>query len=132
MEVLTRLGAEFPRLRVLHTEGTVPGSYAHVDRALRGLADHLARRGMTPDAVEEKYGVRPGRYPELAALVGETSDNLSGVPGVGPKTACRLIAKYGTLQRVLDSPVIREAVTDHRPTVRGVWYDLATGRVTWL
>ena len=39
---------------------------------------------MTPDAVEERYGVPPERYPELAAIVGETSDNLPGVPGVGP------------------------------------------------
>ena len=38
---------------------------------------------MTPAAVEEKYGVPPHRYPELAAIVGETSDNLPGVPGVG-------------------------------------------------
>ena len=48
---------------------------------MRGVSE-LAR--MTPAAVEDKYGVPPGRYPELAALVGETSDNLPGVPGVGP------------------------------------------------
>lgn len=40
-------------------------------------------RRMTPQAVEEKYGVPPHRYPEIAAIVGETSDNLPGVPGVG-------------------------------------------------
>ena len=48
---------------------------------MRGVSD-LAR--MTPAAVEAKYGVPPQRYPELAAIVGETSDNLPGVPGVGP------------------------------------------------
>ncbi|MFP5334193.1 MAG: DNA polymerase I [Actinomycetes bacterium] len=52
---------------------------------------------MTPDAVEEKYGVRPALYPDLAALVGESSDNLPGVPGVGPKTAAKWLATYGGL-----------------------------------
>src|SRR5699024_10570086 len=49
---------------------------------MRGVSE-LTR--MTPAAVEEKYGVTAQRYPELAALVGESSDNLPGVPGVGPK-----------------------------------------------
>ncbi|BDZ43546.1 DNA polymerase [Paraoerskovia sediminicola] len=65
----------------------------------RGVSD-LAR--MTPDAVEEKYGVRPENYPDLAALVGETADNLPGVPGVGPKTAAKWIAQFGDLDAVLD------------------------------
>ncbi|MDX5318916.1 MAG: DNA polymerase I [Actinomycetes bacterium] len=56
---------------------------------------------MTPDAVEEKYGVRPIRYPELAALVGESSDNLSGVPGVGPKTAAKWLGQYGGLDGLI-------------------------------
>lgn len=55
----------------------------------------------TPAAVEEKYGVRPERYPEIAALVGETSDNLPGVPGVGPKTAAKWINTYDGLDNVL-------------------------------
>ena len=56
---------------------------------------------MTPTAVEEKYGVPPDRYPELAALVGETSDNLPGVPGVGPKTAAKWIGQYDGLDNVI-------------------------------
>ena len=64
----------------------------------KGVSD-LAR--MTPEAVEEKYGVPPGRYPELAALVGETSDNLPGVPGVGPKTAAKWITAYDGLDNVI-------------------------------
>ncbi len=56
----------------------------------------------TPDAVAEKYGVAPHQYPELAALVGETSDNLPGVPGVGPKTAAKWINAYGGLEGILD------------------------------
>jgi len=64
----------------------------------KGVSD-LAR--MTPDAVLEKYGVTPGRYPEIAALVGETSDNLPGVPGVGPKTAAKWINEYDGLDNVI-------------------------------
>ena len=60
----------------------------------KGVSD-LAR--MTPDAVTEKYGVPPERYSDLAALVGEKSDNLPGVPGVGPKTAAKWITQYGDL-----------------------------------
>ncbi|WP_275405096.1 DNA polymerase I [Sediminihabitans luteus] len=66
----------------------------------RGVSE-LAR--MTPDAVAEKYGVPPEQYPDLAALVGETADNLPGVPGVGPKTAAKWITQYGGLEGVLDN-----------------------------
>jgi DNA polymerase-1 len=56
---------------------------------------------MDPAAVEEKYLVPPNRYSDLAALVGETSDNLPGVPGVGPKTAAKWIGQYGDLQGIV-------------------------------
>ncbi|MBM6403792.1 DNA polymerase I [Phycicoccus sp. CSK15P-2] len=56
---------------------------------------------MDPAAVEEKYLVPPGRYSDLAALVGESSDNLPGVPGVGPKTAAKWLGHYGDLQGVV-------------------------------
>lgn len=64
----------------------------------KGVSD-LAR--LTPSAVEEKYLVTPSRYPELAALVGETSDNLPGVPGVGPKTAAKWLAAYDGLENLV-------------------------------
>jgi len=56
----------------------------------------------TPDAVEERYGVRPENYPDLAALVGENADNIPGVPGVGPKTAAKWIGQFGSLDAILD------------------------------
>jgi DNA polymerase I len=65
----------------------------------KGVSD-LAR--MTPEAVQEKYGVVPGEYPDIAALVGETSDNLPGVPGVGPKTAAKWINQFGGLDEVVN------------------------------
>ena len=64
----------------------------------KGVSDLVV---MTPDAVREKYGVAPDRYPDLAALVGETSDNLPGVPGVGPKTAAKWVEAYGGLDQIL-------------------------------
>jgi DNA polymerase-1 len=67
---------------------------------VKGVSE-LAR--MTPDAVQAKYGVPPERYPDIAALVGESSDNLPGVPGVGPKTAAKWIATYDGLQGVVAS-----------------------------
>ena len=58
-------------------------------------------RRMTPAEVERRYGVPPQRYPHLAALVGETSDNLPGVPGVGPKTAAKWLSLYDGLDGVI-------------------------------
>ena len=60
-------------------------------------------RRMTPAAVEEKYGIPPERYPDLAALVGEAADNLPGVPGVGPEDR-------GQVDRA-----VRRSARDHRP-----------------
>ncbi|HEX6054564.1 MAG TPA: DNA polymerase I [Intrasporangium sp.] len=56
---------------------------------------------MGPAQVEEKYGVPPTRYSDLAAMVGETSDNLPGVPGVGPKTAAKWITQFGDLDGIV-------------------------------
>ena len=66
---------------------------------IRGVSE-LTR--MTPAAVVDKYGIPPEQYPDLAALVGETSDNLPGVPGVGPKTAAKWIVQFGGLEGLLD------------------------------
>lgn len=60
---------------------------------------NLAR--MDDAAVLEKYGIHAKQYPDLAALVGETSDNLPGIPGVGPKTAAKWLQQYGDLAGVL-------------------------------
>jgi len=56
---------------------------------------------MTPAAVEARYGVAPEHYSDLAALVGESSDNLPGVPGVGPKTAAKWIGQYADLPGIV-------------------------------
>lgn len=53
--------------------------------------------------VMERYGIQPHQYPEVAALVGETSDNLPGVPKVGEKTAVKWLNLYGTLDGILEN-----------------------------
>ena len=56
----------------------------------------------TPDAVLEKYGLTPAQYPDFAALRGDPSDNLPGIPGWG-KTATKWIAEFGSLQALVDN-----------------------------
>jgi DNA polymerase-1 len=56
---------------------------------------------MDAEAIEAKYFVTPPQYSDLAALVGESADNLPGVPGVGPKTAAKWINQYGGLEGIL-------------------------------
>ena len=56
----------------------------------------------TPEAVAAKYGLTPAQYPDFAALRGDPSDNLPGIPGVGEKTATKWITEYGSLQQLID------------------------------
>ena len=65
----------------------------------RGISDIVE---MDADAVTKRYGVPPERYVDLKALEGDTSDNLPGVPGVGTKTAAKLINKYGSAEAVVE------------------------------
>jgi len=65
----------------------------------RGVSD---MRRMTPDSVQDKYGLSPEQYPEFAALRGDPSDNLPGIPGLGEKTATKLIQQYGDVASLID------------------------------
>ncbi|MGD0606062.1 MAG: DNA polymerase I [Streptosporangiaceae bacterium] len=68
----------------------------------------MTRRGITdmtrftPAAVTEKYGLSPVQYPDFAAVRGDPSDNLPGIPGVGEKTATKWIAEFGSLAALVD------------------------------
>src|SRR5215467_3689299 len=66
---------------------------------MRGISE-MAR--FTPAAVEAKYGLTPVQYPDFAALRGDPSDNLPGIPGVGEKTATKWIAEFGSLAQLVD------------------------------
>lgn len=59
--------------------------------------------------VIEKMGVAPKQIPDLKALMGDTSDNYPGVPGIGPKTAVKLLAEYGSVEKLLEAKKINEA-----------------------
>jgi len=54
-----------------------------------------------PPAVYEKWGVSPEQVPDFLGLMGDSSDNIPGVPGIGPKTATKLLQQYGSLEEVL-------------------------------
>jgi len=68
----------------------------------------MTRRGITemtrftPEAVVEKYGLTPSQYPDFAAVRGDPSDNLPGIPGVGEKTASKWIMEFGSLASLVD------------------------------
>ena len=73
-----------------------------------------------PPAVEEKFGVPPERVIDVLALMGDSSDNVPGVPGVGPKTAVKLVTEHGGLSDIFEKletvkpPRIQEKLREHR------------------
>ena len=75
--------------------------------------------------VIEKFGVPPEKVIEVQALIGDTTDNVPGVPGIGVKTAAQLIGEYGDLEALLDSRRRDQAAEAARgagrrtPTTRG-------------
>ncbi|NIA04719.1 MAG: DNA polymerase I [Proteobacteria bacterium] len=60
--------------------------------------DPMSDRLMDPKAVKKKYGLDPGQLLDYFALTGDSADNIPGVPGIGPKTAQKLIDRYGNLE----------------------------------
>nr|WP_225984044.1 DNA polymerase I [Epidermidibacterium keratini] len=100
---------------------------------------------MDAPAVEDKYGVPPNRYRHLAALVGEDSDNLPGIPGVGPKTAAKWLTAYDTVDGIIEhldqiKGKAGQSLRDHLPSVQrnfelnqlrdDLELDLAPGQLT--
>jgi DNA polymerase-1 len=85
----------------------------------RGISDTVLA---DEEWVTGKYGITPSQYVEYAALRGDNSDNLPGVPGVGEKTAAKLIAEYGSIDGVYgavadQTPKLRENLSQHRDQV---------------
>ncbi|MDI6773788.1 MAG: 5'-3' exonuclease H3TH domain-containing protein [Verrucomicrobiota bacterium] len=80
-------------------------------------------RPMGPREVAEKTGVMPAQIPDWLALTGDSSDNIPGVPGVGPKTAAGLLARFGTTAGLLDrleqidKDRLRRSLQEHRDGV---------------
>ena len=86
----------------------------------RGVSDYAL---YDEAGIAERTGVTPALYPQYAALRGDNSDNLPGVPGVGEKTAAKLINKYGGLDGIFEhvdeqTPKLRENLTEHEARAR--------------
>ncbi|MEW2085602.1 DNA polymerase I [Streptomyces sp. NPDC005283] len=77
----------------------------------------------TPEKVEEKYGLTPQQYPDFAALRGDPSDNLPGIPGVGEKTATKWISQFGSFAELMERAdevkgKVGQALRDHLDSVK--------------
>ncbi len=86
----------------------------------RGVSDYAL---YDEDGIEERTGVRPDKYVMYAAMRGDNSDNLPGVPGVGEKTAAKLLNTYGDLDGIFanveaQTPKLRENLAAHEELVR--------------
>ena len=83
----------------------------------KGISEMLV---VTPDVMQEEYGYTPAQVIDMNALMGDTSDNIPGVPGVGEKTALKLITEYGTVEGVYDhlddisGKKLREKLADNK------------------
>lgn len=66
------------------------------------MLDPMKNIRLGPDAVVEKFGVGPDKLGDVLALMGDTADNVPGVPGIGPKTASKLMQEFGSLDAVLN------------------------------
>ena len=83
----------------------------------KGISDTVR---VTPEYIREVYGLEPKQMIDVKGLMGDASDNIPGVPGVGEKTALKLIAQYGSLEKVLDTAGaeqkgrLRERLLEHR------------------
>ena len=97
--------------RLAETEGkeavVVSGDKDLLQLASDRVTVLLTRKGVseterfTPEAVKERYGLTPAQIIDLKGLMGDASDNIPGVPGVGEKTALKLLAEYGTVENLL-------------------------------
>ncbi len=88
------------------------------------MLDTMNDRRIGVPQVEEKFGVGPDKVGQVLALMGDSVDNVPGVPGVGPKTASQLIQQYGDVETVLASldeitkPKLKQNLTEHAANAR--------------
>lgn len=71
----------------------------HIVNTKKGITDVVI---FDPEGVEEKYGVRPDQIPDYLGLMGDSSDNIPGVPGIGPKTATKLLQRFGSMEGIYE------------------------------
>ncbi len=96
-----------------------PADGPHVD-----MLDTMKNLRLGEAAVAEKFGVEPGRVGDVLALMGDSVDNVPGVPGVGPKTATKLVVEHGTMECALAAAPamkpgkLRDNLIDHAEMAR--------------
>lgn len=106
---------------------TIVGSDKDLMQLLRDgvrMYEPIKGRYLTLEDVQDKFGVTPDKVTDVQALVGDTSDNVPGVPGIGVKTAAQLISEYGNLESLLarvdeiKQPKRRESLITHADMAR--------------
>ncbi|MCS6894784.1 MAG: DNA polymerase I [Bacteroidia bacterium] len=100
----------------------------HLYRPARGKAP---AQKLDPSGVKQHFGVAPHQIPDYLALVGDESDNLPGVRGIGPKTAAQLLSEYGSLEKLYQSlPILPKSVAQKLEAGReGAWATYALARL---
>jgi DNA polymerase-1 len=95
-----------------------------IDDGRLDMLDTMNDRRMDRAYVEEKFGVGPEKLGDVLALMGDSVDNVPGVPGIGPKTAAQLIQQYGDLDTLLSrvdeisKPKLKQNLTEHAEAAR--------------
>ena len=102
-----------------------PGvTFYDFESGIPGKPGHRPERRLDRDGVIEKFGVPPEQVTDVQALIGDPTDNVPGVPGIGIKTASQLIGEFGSLEALLDrlpeikQPKRREALTENAEKAR--------------
>ena len=96
----------------------------HLMNPGRGGPTGVEAEWVDPSNAEERFGIPPSRIVDYLALIGDSADNVPGAPGIGPKTAVKLLKEHGDLEKLLEvGPELkgkraREALTDHADDVR--------------
>jgi DNA polymerase-1 len=94
------------------------------ESGLKGKPGYRPERKLDREGVIDKFGVPPEKVPDVQALIGDPTDNVPGVPGIGIKTAAQLIQEYGSLEALLEGaaaikqPKRREALVEHAERAR--------------
>ncbi|MCL2179015.1 MAG: DNA polymerase I [Proteobacteria bacterium] len=89
-----------------------------LDEGVR-LVDPVKNRDVTPQSVQEKFGIHPSQMLDFLSLAGDASDNVPKVPGIGPKTAANLLAQFGSVDVLLtrlneiDKPKLRKSLEEN-------------------
>ncbi len=88
------------------------------------MLDPIKHKPIGPAEVMEKFGVAPEKMIEVQALIGDTTDNVPGIPGIGPKRAAELVNEYGDLESVLAAAAAmkpskrRDSLIEHAESAR--------------